>query len=1001
MSEGCAGGESTTVTSINDAWTRAQEITLDSTGSGSASSSIDFSGEPRWYKFQVTPGSTVQVDLTGPTVGGAPTSLPASYNLSLFGDIGQEEALLHSSPPDLQELGAQTPGAAASPYAISPYAISPYAISPYAISPFATSPWAISPYAISPYAISPYAISPYAISPYAISPYAISPWAISPWAISPDAPDLSAADYDEAQILSLLGVSQNPGTSGQHVFKNVWNPQVDQVNASGPSYFYVLVDGSNGAFNPGAQFTVSVQKQAGACGGVAPSSASLLSPAYTGPGSSADTGTSFKTLILTDENRLSDDGHKTGMVSDLQAFANLPSVDGTIVDVGTVSPQVNDLQAQADLSTNVGCPYAETLVASSIRQIVKQVRAKDPQLKYIVIVGNDHVIPFFRYSDTAPAESTESGFNPPVRPDSTSFASLQSNDFLSQDAYGSSKVLDINGQQLPVPDLPVGRLVNTPAEIDGLLHAYTSLNGGVVRTPSSSLVTGYDFMSKAAYAVEHDLSAGIGNGTGTKNDTLIQPDGDPPATSWTADQLNTALTGSRHDLIFLAGHFSASGALAADFSTAMSATQLTQSNVDLENSIVFSPGCHSGYNIVPGDAVQGVTQTPDWVEAFAQKQATLIAGTGYQYGDTDFLAYSDQLYANFSHDLRLGSGAVAVGAALVQAKQDYLNGVSESYPNQAGTGVDPSNTTIPSNAVDPSNLQGIDIKSLLESTLFGLPMLSVDLPSGRITQAPGSQSIVSSTTAAPDGPGNALGLSWFDITRSPALTTHTTQLNTATGGTLPATYLQGPSGNTTSPGAPALPLDTSDVTYDSQTLRGVGFRGGTYTDTNGITPLTGAPATDLNGVHYTFGSSIFYPDPLATINYLGGLAGGHERDAARRDPGAVQIRRARVAHEHSARVLERRFAPVLQRKYDDLRLEHARAHRATGDLTHRCNRRRRSRDVPGARCRRSAGRHPGRLGHLHRCRSPARRSKWRVGVDRSDPGQRRSHALERNAQRPE
>ena len=234
VSEGCAGGESTTVTSINDAWTRAQEITLDSTGSGSASSSIDFSGEPRWYKFQVTPGSTVQVDLTGPTVGGAPTSLPASYNLSLFGDIGQEEALLHSSPPDLQELGAQTPGAAASPYAISPYAISPYAISPYAISPYAISPWAISPYAISPYAISPYAISPYAISPYAISPYAISPWAISPWAISPDAPDLSAADYDEAQILSLLGVSQNPGTSGQHVFKNVWNPQVDQVNASGP-----------------------------------------------------------------------------------------------------------------------------------------------------------------------------------------------------------------------------------------------------------------------------------------------------------------------------------------------------------------------------------------------------------------------------------------------------------------------------------------------------------------------------------------------------------------------------------------------------------------------------------------------------------------------------------------------------------------------------------------------------------------------------------------------
>ena len=292
MSEGCEAGESTTVALINDAWTRAQEIPLDGNGAGSASASIDFSGEPRWYKFEVTPGSTVQVDLTGPTVDGQTTDLPASYGLSLFGDIGQEEATLRSSPPDLQELGARTPGISASPYAISPYAISPYAISPYAISPYAISPWAISPYAISPYAISPYAISPYAISPYAISPYAISPWAISPYAISGGlgAPDVSAADYDEAQILSLLAVSQKPGTSGQHVFKNVWNPQVEQLNASGPSYFYVLVDGTNGAYNPEAQFKVSVQEQAGAAAVCSRRLRACSTRATPGPGRARDPG---------------------------------------------------------------------------------------------------------------------------------------------------------------------------------------------------------------------------------------------------------------------------------------------------------------------------------------------------------------------------------------------------------------------------------------------------------------------------------------------------------------------------------------------------------------------------------------------------------------------------------------------------------------------------------------------------------------------------------------
>ena len=41
----------------------------------------------------------------------------------------------------------------------------------------------------------------------------------------------------------------------------------------------------------------------------------------------------------------------------------------------------------------------------------------------------------------------------------------------------------------------------------------------------------------------------------------------------------------------------------------------------------------------------------DWAQAFA-KRATLIAGTGYQYGDTDFLEYSERLYRDFARRLR-------------------------------------------------------------------------------------------------------------------------------------------------------------------------------------------------------------------------------------------------------------------------------------------------------------------------------------------------------------
>jgi len=48
-------------------------------------------------------------------------------------------------------------------------------------------------------------------------------------------------------------------------------------------------------------------------------------------------------------------------------------------------------------------------------------------------------------------------------------------------------------------------------------------------------------------------------------------------------------------------------------------------------------------------------------QVFAEKGATFIGGTGYQYGDTDFIAYSEQLYLDFTQQLRYGSGPVAVG----------------------------------------------------------------------------------------------------------------------------------------------------------------------------------------------------------------------------------------------------------------------------------------------------------------------------------------------------
>ena len=363
-------------------------------------------------------------------------------------------------------------------------------------------------------------------------------------------------------------------------------------------------------------------------------------------------------------------------------------------------------------------------------------------------------------------------------------------------------------------------------------------------------MTGYDFLEDAANAVKSELQ----QGTGIAPDTLITPNGKSPddPVSWTAAQLSTKLLGSRHDINFLAGHFSANSALAADFRTNLLTTDLAASPVDLRSSIVFSAGCHSGYNLVDGDAITGVSLPLDWAQAFAQKRSILIAGTGYQYGDTDFLEYSERLYRDFARELRAGAAgtAISVGEALVRAKVTYL-------------------------ATTP-DIRGIHEKAILEATLFGLPMFGVTMPAGR-GATPGTGGPLA-TTAVTTEPAASLGLATHDLTLTPTLTPQNRLLKNppydATPGTFTdAKWLSGPNGVVTNPAEPALPLVARNVTAtdDDLVLRGVGFRGGTYVDTPGIVPLTGAPTTELRGVHAPFVSPVFYPMRLWSPNYFGAL----------------------------------------------------------------------------------------------------------------------------------
>jgi hypothetical protein len=772
----------------NGTWVNAQ--LLNGTGGGyqvnqTETQHIYTTGAERWYKFAVTPGSTVQIQYSG---------LPGAV-VSLHSNVQAEYGAI-TSPTNTAISSAQNAQSGFLPQQFLPQQFLPQQFLPQQFLPQQFLPQQFLPQQFLPQQFLPQQFLPQQFLPQQFLPQQFLP-----------------APYSGAAYASLLAASAVPNSSVQTITRNTWNTF---------STWYVRVSAPASLSTP---FTLTVTETGGVCTGV-------TAPDFTAPAPSSS-ATGLTSLLLWDPTRI---GGSSADVSTLDGklsdFAKRQEVSGTVVDLSTFAG-ISSAQTQAD--ANPACPTAKNIVAADIKSVIQSYRTQNPGLKYIVLVGDDHSIPYFRYPDES-GLGTENQYYPPVADNSSANSSLRDNFILGQDEYGSSADLTLGDLSLPIPDLAVGRLVKTPAEISHLLDVYT--NSGGVLAPSSSLVTGYDFVADAATNAATDLREGIG----AAPDTLI-------SSSWNASDLRQHLFSGRHDIIFMAGHFSAGALEAADYSTSLSSAEVAGSSVDMSNSLVLALGCHGGYTIPSGDGIPGLSPAPDWTEALAEKGATLLASTGYAYGDTVLTEYGEHLFDNVVHQLLYGSGAVPVGQAEVAAKKEYL--------------------------ATHTNLTGVDEKTLLETTLYGLPMTGVDMPHGR-TSAPTDSSSVPSTSPV-SGPGQALSLTSYDLDVTPSLTTNTTTLTNSAGGQVTATYLTGPNGSEVArPGEPIFPSQSYDVQVPNLILRGVGFRGGAYTDLPNTTPLTSAVGTETSVGHPAFYTNVFYPTQVGAANFFGAIGGGAE-----------------------------------------------------------------------------------------------------------------------------
>jgi len=484
---------------------------------------------------------------------------------------------------------------------------------------------------------------------------------------------------------------------------------------------------------------------------------------------------------------------------------------------GMILPVENDVtvaQAYTAWDSNGCSPAAANSVAQAIKALVDQSLHAYPSIRYLVIVGGDEILPHRRVPDRVAIgnERTYSG-RLGVQWMTPTFHSFDTGYTLTDDYYADQVPFAWFGRELYVPDYPIGRLVEEPGTISRVIDVYLQHNGQA--TADSALVVGYDFLTDAALEIKSVLE-----GQGIATTSLISD-------TWTASQMQEALLTAPHDLNSLNGHFEHWRAIPADLGSGqLSSLQVFTSSADLSNALLFSVGCHAGLNVP--DCWAGPGLGLDFSQAFAAKGSTWVGNTGYGYGMDDVIALSEQLMVYFTRELL--DGAPSVGDALVRAKQRYVNSAAAA------------------------SLGLYDEKILIESTLYGLPMSQVNVPSLSATSSPAPDS--QPFTVSSNDP-----LDTEPIRRTVTITPTFTEVSTDIG-----RYFSIDSQVVANGGRPVQPRMSLDISEADTEARSVLFIGGSYSDLEGFDPVISRPVTDTGLAEPSFLALEWYPAHLAVIN---------------------------------------------------------------------------------------------------------------------------------------
>ena len=373
--------------------------------------------------------------------------------------------------------------------------------------------------------------------------------------------------------------------------------------------------------------------------------------------------TSVETLILVNRTRLAQlhgEAKVTELMSKLSDLAHNPNVKGEMIRLDNNTEISARYAAWQSDETSVA---KANLVTDAIRRVVQTYLLEHDGVKYVVLVGDDRALPMRRVPDGVPS-SPEREY---ADVDSTNAvgAAIHENHYATDDFFVDRQPTQIKGHEVYIPDLAIGRLIETPDDMIHLINGFLGVPNGTVQV-DNILVTGYDFVNDVAQQNCNDWRKAMNNNN-DKIACLI----DQPTSHWTKQQLMDFQL--RPNPVFkiqsINGHAFHSGeGTAAGGSSILRGSEIgAVAALDFGGGIIYTLGCHSGLNVPPTNGREPL----DLPEAFARKGANYIGNTGFGYGLLNSIGLSETLMRLYTAQL-ISSSDVTMGRALMVAKKQYF-----------------------------------------------------------------------------------------------------------------------------------------------------------------------------------------------------------------------------------------------------------------------------------------------------------------------------------------